>query len=122
ENLLDAVAAAESFIRHYIRHVHGVTEAAKNLIRRLGHGFPVGIATAVTHLEHEISARLSALGRGTDVPRMEDVEEVCRFWKEAAGNLWQLLEEVANALPESVGADAFDAFGKPFSYECELIR
>jgi hypothetical protein len=122
ETLLDAVAGAESFIRHYMRHVHGVTEAAKSLIRRLGHGYPMGIATAVTHLEHEISERLPTLGWGTDVPRMEDVQGICRMWKEAAGNLWQVLEEVANALPESVGANAYDTSGKPFSYECELIR
>ena len=77
ENLLDAIAVADSFVRHYARHIHGLTESAKNLIRVLGRDIPAEIATAARQLEDQISARLSALGRGTDVPRMADVQDVC---------------------------------------------
>jgi hypothetical protein len=113
---------ADSFVRHYVRHVHGLTESAKDLIRVLGRDVLAEVATAARQLEDQIATRLPALGRGTDVPRMAAVQKVCAAWNEAAGKVWECLDQVPRAGAQRSEADPFNPSGERFSYERELLR
>jgi hypothetical protein len=121
-NLLDAVAAADSFARRYARHVHGLTEAAMNLIRGFGDDLPRDVAKAMRYLEDLISSRLPALGRGKDVPRMADVLEICAVWNEASGKVWECLDQVPSAGVRGSESDSSSRTGERFSYNRELLR
>lgn len=122
ENLLDAVAAADSFVRHYARHVHWLTEAAKNLIRGFGDDLPADVVKTTRHLEAVISAHLPALGHGTDVPRMVEVRRICAAWNEASSEVWECLDQVSSAGSRGSEADSLDPTGEHFSYLRELVR
>lgn len=122
ENLLDAVAAAESFARRYGQRVLGLTEAAMDLIRGFGDDLPAEVARAMLHLEDVISSRLLALGRATDVPQMAHVRKICIEWWDASGKVWQCLDQVPSAGRRANESGSLTYTYERSSYKRELLR